>query len=331
MTACPAGDELRTVFFGGGTPSVIGVEQLTSIMNSLQDHFGFTADAEISLEVNPATVDYPQLVELRKNGFNRISIGIQCFDDNMLKILGRRHTAEQARQTVRWARDAGFSNISIDVMSALPSQTTAHHITQLIQACELRPEHISCYSLTLEAGTPLARLVDAGTLSLPDDEAQADMMMATRHVLTEHGYQQYEVSNYCLPGFECRHNQVYWQSLPYFGFGPAAVSTVDGSRQTREPSPARYSELIEQGQSVVVDEEQLTAEQQRFEYIMLALRTTDGFDTQILDTRFEVWPELTGICTNLQGRGLLAPTERGWALTQAGMLLANEVMMEFLS
>ncbi len=323
-------DPLLTVFFGGGTPSVIGVERVSSILDAVVSHFGLHPGAEVSIEVNPATVDYAQLVELRQHGFSRISIGIQCFDDDMLKILGRRHSSEQAKRTVSWAREAGFSNISVDIMSALPSQTTDQHITQLTQACELKPEHISCYSLTLETNTPLARLVEAGKLCLPDDETQAEMMMATWRVLAENGYHQYEVSNYCLPGFECRHNQVYWQSLPYFGFGPAAVSTVNGVRQTREPSPTRYTELMEQGQSVVVEEEQLTTEQQRFEYIMLALRTTDGFSGRLLNERFGGWPELAVICGQLHRRGLLTPTEHGWALTRKGMLLANEVMMEFL-
>lgn len=296
----------------------------------LKQRFGFQPDAEISLEVNPATVDAGQLSQLKLAGFNRISIGIQCLDDNMLRLLGRRHNAEQAKQTIFDARTAGFENISIDLMSALPAQTLEHHIEQLKLGSELQPDHISCYSLTLEPQTPLYSLVANGTLALPDDGIQAEMMLATEQILSARGYHRYEVSNYCKPGFECRHNMVYWQSLPYFGFGPAAVSTIDGVRQSREPSPLRYAELIESEDSAVIDKELLTPEQQRFEFVMLALRTTAGFDNIELTNRFGEWPELPVICERMCRTGQLTPTGNGWKLTASGMLVANDVMLEFL-
>ena len=327
---CSGREPLHTVFFGGGTPSIIGADRLVSILNELNQHFGIVPEAEITVEVNPATVNIKQLSMLRSAGFNRISIGVQCFDDAMLRLLGRRHNADQAKQTMVIARDAGFSNVSIDLMSALPSQTVDHHINQLQQACELSPEHISCYSLTLEANTRLAQMVADGTVSLPDDTVQAEMMLVTNQVLQHRGYHQYEVSNYCQTGYECQHNMVYWQALPYWGFGPAAVSTVDGIRYSREPSPTRYAQLVEASLSPVIDEERLTQEQQRFEFLMLALRTTAGFDIQQLYRRYGPWSGLPQICERLISTGHLIRNGQRYHLSSHGMLVANDVILEFL-
>ena len=326
----PYDGELDTLFFGGGTPSTIGVPRLLSLLDAIKSKFTVGPHAEVSIEVNPATVNLEQLTQLRQAGFNRISIGVQSFDDVMLRRLSRRHSAQQAKQTVKDARSAGFDNINIDLMSALPDQTPDHHHEQLTQALEQDIDHISCYVLSIEPGTPLAAQAESGLLDMPDSDLQADMLQHTHELLTSHGYEHYEVSNYCKPGHQCRHNLVYWDSLPYYAFGPAAVSTIDQVRQTREPSPLKYCELIENEQSPLCDEEHLSLEEMRFEYLMLSLRINGGFSLSTFTHRYGEWNQLEGICQRLCEHQLLERTPQGYRLTFRGMLIANEVMMEFL-
>ncbi len=326
----PYGGDLHTLFFGGGTPSIIGVRRLLSLLDAIKNQFIVSPHAEVSIEVNPATVNLEQLTQLRQSGFNRISIGVQSFDDDMLRRLSRRHSAQQAIQTIRDARTAGFDNINIDLMSALPGQTLDHHHDQLMKALEQDVDHISCYVLSVESDTPLAVQVESGMLDVPDSDLQADMLQHTHELLTNHGYEHYEVSNYCKPGYQCRHNLVYWSSLPYYAFGPAAVSTIDQIRLTREPSPLKYCELMENAQSPICDEEHLSLEEMRFEYLMLALRTSKGFSMSVLSHRYGEWDQLEAICQRLCDRQLLERTAQGYHLTFRGMLIANEVMMEFL-
>ncbi|MCD8131901.1 MAG: radical SAM family heme chaperone HemW [Lachnospiraceae bacterium] len=217
---------VRTVFFGGGTPTAVKPESLCRVLGTIREVFSVDSDAEISLECNPGTASQEALREYRRAGFNRISIGLQSADEELLKALGRIHTYEQFLQTYGWAREAGFENINVDLMSALPGQTPEQYEDTLYRVLALKPEHISAYSLIVEEGTPFASM----ELDLPTEEVDRLMYQRTEEILKGFGYERYEISNYALPGRECRHNLVYWQRGAYLGLGLGAASFYDHIR-----------------------------------------------------------------------------------------------------
>lgn len=229
-----------TVYFGGGTPSFFGAENLEKILDELQKRFHFGADPEITLEANPDSVTPQGLKRLVCAGFNRISIGVQSDQDDMLKRLGRPHTYEQARMAVVRAREAGFANLSLDLMFGLPNQTLTGWRDTLENVLRLKPEHMSCYALKVEPNTPLWEYRDCA--NLPNDDVQADMYLAASEILQDHGYEHYEISNFAKPGFRSRHNLKYWTGGEYLGFGPCAASDFAGKRFTIEPDLRTYVE-----------------------------------------------------------------------------------------
>ena len=238
-----------TVYFGGGTPSFFGAENLEKILDELQKRFHFGADPEITLEANPDSVTPQGLKRLVRAGFNRISIGVQSDQDEMLKRLGRPHTYEQARMAVVRAREAGFANLSLDLMFGLPNQTLTGWRDTLENVLRLKPEHMSCYALKVEPNTPLWEYRDCA--NLPNDDVQADMYLAASEILQDHGYEHYEISNFAKPGFRSRHNLKYWTGGEYLGFGPCAASDFAGKRFTIEPDLRAYVEGIAHHGSVL--------------------------------------------------------------------------------
>ena len=250
QTVCPAGTPVDTVFFGGGTPSVLSGGQIERIMEALHAFFSVQSDAEISMEMNPGTADAEKLYRLKKAGINRLSLGVQSMHDRELALLGRIHTADQARLSYEQAREAGFDNINIDLMSALPGQSFESWADTLEQSVRWAPEHISAYSLIIEPGTPFAAMYEKGSLpGLPDEDTDREMYHYTGTCLAEHGYRQYEISNYAIPGRECRHNSGYWTGHPYLGLGVGAASYVNGVRFSNCTDLRKYMDVLESGKS----------------------------------------------------------------------------------
>ena len=276
-----------TIFFGGGTPSLLSPRNIHDILEHLYKTFRVIQGAEITLETNPGTVDRNKLKEFYDAGVNRLSIGIQSFHDDDLRFLTRIHSSNDARQTVRIAREVGFENINIDLMFSLPDQTLQRWNENLRQAVDLRPQHISAYSLIVEQGTPLARMVRAQQVSPLPVETDAELYEFTMEYLASEGYRQYEVSNYAREGYECRHNVAYWSHAPYLGFGPSAHSFWSKKRWWNIANVSSYCETILRGKMPVAGEETLRNDQLLDEIIMLGLRSR-GVNLQELKERLGV-------------------------------------------
>lgn len=241
------GKPLETVFFGGGTPSLLSVEQLTQILARLDHRFGIGMDAEISMEVDPGTFDLKQIQGYRVAGVNRVSLGVQAFQPELLAACGRSHTVAEIYTAIDSVRQAGFTNISLDLISGLPYQTLEHWQDSLDKAIALAPTHLSCYDLTVESVTPFGRQYKPGISPLPSDETTAEMYRMAQRLLTEAGYEHYEISNYAKPGYQCRHNRVYWENRPFYGFGMGATSYVQGDRVARPRKTGEYYQWVERG------------------------------------------------------------------------------------
>ncbi|AFH47850.1 Oxygen-independent coproporphyrinogen III oxidase [Ignavibacterium album JCM 16511] len=264
---------ITSIFFGGGTPSLMSVEYIADIIKHSKNKFNFSDNAEITLEINPGTVNKEKLIEFRNTGINRISIGIQSFDESDLKFLTRIHDKQTAINTVYNAADAGFENISIDLIFNLPDQSKEKWKLNLQQAVGLPIKHISAYSLILERGTILNKLVLDGKVKVQDEDYDAELYELTIDFLTENGFIQYEVSNFAKPGYECIHNNAYWHHQDYIGFGPSAHSFVENKRWWNFSSLKRYISEVELKQIALMNSETLTQQQLQDEYIMLALRS----------------------------------------------------------
>ncbi|NJP10854.1 MAG: coproporphyrinogen III oxidase [Leptolyngbyaceae cyanobacterium RU_5_1] len=236
---------LETVFFGGGTPSLLSAEQLSRILDMLNQQFGISAQAEISMEVDPGTFDPAQIAGYRSAGVNRVSLGVQAFQPELLRVCGRSHTIEDIYMAVELIRQAGFTNINLDLISGLPHQTLEQWEASLQTAIALVPTHLSCYDLTIEPITAFGRQYKPGIQPLPTDETTADMYRTAQQTLTAAGYKHYEISNYAKPGYQCRHNRVYWENRPFYGFGMGATSYLGGDRVARPRKTWEYYEWVE--------------------------------------------------------------------------------------
>ncbi|WP_284708386.1 radical SAM family heme chaperone HemW [Sporomusa sphaeroides] len=321
-----------TVYIGGGTPSVLPVPLLEQIVASLEDNFTIESGAEISMEANPGTVTRQQLAALKAAGINRLSFGVQSFNDDLLTGLGRIHQTADSLAVVEYAQAVGFNNISIDLMYGLPGQTVAGFFRELEQAAALHTAHISVYGLKLEEGTPLATAAEQGLLALPDEAAEEAMYNAMSEFLPSQGLARYEISNFARPGFECRHNLKYWHYQPYLGLGAAAHSFLNRQRTGTVTGIKEYISRVTTGRSPVVMEEILTLGESMAEYIFLALRTTCGMRLSHFTRYFGVdFFDLFGnVFARLQRQGLLeADDERIW-LTDTGMKFGNIVFRSFL-
>lgn len=268
--------EVHSVFFGGGTPSIISAEAIMQILETLRAHFTFLPEAEITIECNPGTLTAQKAQLYKQAGINRISFGAQAADNDMLRLLERIHTAETFEESMNIARDAGFHNINVDVMSALPGQTVLGYENSLKRILTYAPEHISAYSLIVEEDTPLYRHLKEYP-PLPDEDAEREMYYLTRELLEDAGYRQYEISNYAKPGFACRHNLSYWERHDYLGFGIGAASLFEGYRMSNIRELQEY--IKRAGNSCVVAENtKLTPQACMEEFMFLGLRKTAGID-----------------------------------------------------
>jgi len=355
QTICPTGSPVDTVFFGGGTPSVLSGSQIDRIMEALHSFFSIQEDAEISMETNPGTADDEKLRVLKTAGINRLSLGVQSMHDRELALLGRIHTAGQARQTFEKARKAGFDNINIDLMSALPGQSLESWADTLEQAVRWAPEHISAYSLIIEEGTPFAAMYENGSLpTLPDEDTDREMYHYTGSFLAEHGYQRYEISNYALPGRECRHNSGYWTGHPYLGLGIGAASYVNGTRfsnctdlreylevlgrqkdradATEQTDKAKQAEKTGIASLIRTDLHSLSAEEQMEEFMFLGLRMTKGVRSAVFTERFgkSIEQVYGRILERHISQGVLEKTPGGYRLTDRGVDVSNYVLADYL-
>jgi len=322
---------LTTIFFGGGTPTMLSPDVLRELLYDCLHHFPCAEEMEISMEVNPATVDARGLQALRKSGFNRLSIGVQSFNDRHLQRLGRPHTAADAVLTVQMARQAGFTNISLDLMYGLPSQNTRSWQGCLDQALDLNIQHLSLYELTIEENTPFAAGLDRGELQLPEEEIVLSMMETIRESIASAGFVRYEISNFARPGYECRHNINYWQNGDYIGLGPGAVSCLDGTRRTAITDVERFCERLEKG-SEWQEEETLDNEARFRETIIMGLRMTQGVSIQGITERFALNPlsYYGKTLDQLMEAKLLVVDQDRLRLTDRGLVLANTVMAELV-
>jgi putative oxygen-independent coproporphyrinogen III oxidase len=272
-----------TLYLGGGTPSLLAAEQLAVLLENLQEHFAFALDTEITLEANPDDLTPPLLKRYLELGINRLSLGVQSFDDRELAFLGRRHDALRALQALGWAREAGFAKLGLDLIYGLPGQTVDQWQGNLETALSFLPEHLSCYQLTIEAGTPLARRQAEGQFQSLSEEAGREFFLFTSRFLEETGYLHYEISNFARGNDNrSQHNSKYWNHTPYLGLGPAAHSYKDGRRWWNHRSLKDYCQALSEGGSPVADEEVLTPEQTRLEALCLGLRTREGVDLDLL-------------------------------------------------
>ena len=326
-------ESVDTIYFGGGTPSLLWPAQLEVILNAVLERFAVSLNAEVTLEINPGSATPETLSEFRRLGVNRASFGAQTFDDNELARLGRSHSADDTRRTFRYLRDADFANVSFDLIAGLPGQTMAGWQRNLDEAFALRPEHLSFYLLEVHQGTPLADHIKKGIQPSPDDDLAAEMYAVMLDRASEAGYEHYEISNLCLPGLESRHNTKYWTAAPYFGFGCSAHS-YDGNfrRWANERDLLRYMGTIEQGSTGVVSETQLTTADRQAEAMFLGLRMMHGFSFAEYQQTFgaDLRAQHETDLARFREAGLIECNGDLLKLTRAGALLSNEVFAAFI-
>jgi oxygen-independent coproporphyrinogen III oxidase len=336
ITAAEAGPlAFDTIYFGGGTPSVLDPAEVGGILDRLASRFRFAGPVEVTIEANPGTVDFEKLRGFRAAGVNRLNLGVQSFQEENLRVLGRIHSAGQAHATLAAARRAGFENIGLDLMYGLPGQSRESWSADLESALAHGPEHIAAYMLSVEAGTPLAEDQRLGRFRPAPEEDVADLFVATSETLSERGFLHYEVSNFarCAEGGACharisRHNAKYWTYAPYLGFGPAAHSFLPPRRFWNHRDLPRYAADAAAGRRAPAGEETLTVDQQKLEVIMLGLRTSAGVDLEGFRERFGTdFRRLYGPAAQaLADRGLLTFGDGRCAPTRKGMLYLNTVI-----
>ena len=322
--------QVSTVFFGGGTPSVLQGEQIKRIMETLRKVFVFETDAEISMEMNPGTVTSEKLVAYREAGINRLSIGLQSVQDEELKLLGRIHTYDEFLHSYELARKAGFENINIDLISAIPGQTVSSWAETLKTIVELEPEHISAYSLIIEEGTPFFEKYGEGfgQEMLPSEDEEREMYRQTKQILHEAGYERYEISNYAKEGRECRHNIGYWERAPYLGFGIGAASLFEETRSANPSNIEEYRTSFEKK----FQAEKLSVEEQIEEFMFLGLRMMKGISKQKFAEAFgkEIEEIYGKQIERLKKAELLEENDDRIYLTEKGIDISNSVLVEFM-
>jgi oxygen-independent coproporphyrinogen-3 oxidase len=318
-----------SVYFGGGTPSLLSPDQVSRILNAVRQSVTVSPDAEITMEMNPATVTPETLAAYRELGINRASFGVQTFNDRDLKLLARGHDANDARNTFRMLREAGFHNVSFDLIAGLPGQTMQDWQTNLGEAIKLDPEHISLYLLEIHSGTPLAEQVNSGRRPPPDDALAAEMYEIMLDRLAESGYAQYEISNFAKPGFESRHNTKYWRLDPVYGFGVSAHSFDGRQRYSNDRDTAKYVDCISREGSAVVMREDIDLAS---EFVFLGLRLESGIDLSEYRERFgrDLIGEFGSQLDELTIAGLVESPSDHLRLTRKGKLFSNEVFSVFV-
>jgi oxygen-independent coproporphyrinogen-3 oxidase len=340
------GKRVETVYFGGGTPSLLPLAEAERLIEGLRQRFAVATEAEVSLEANPESVDLAYLRGLRTLGFNRLSLGVQSFDEEELRFLGRIHTATGAAAAYDAARRAGFADVGLDLIFGLPEQRPSRWRRSLARALRLGPEHLSLYALTVEEGTPLARAMSEGKVQEPDEDAQAAMYTESEERLEAAGYEHFEISNWARPGHRCRHNLTYWETRPYLGLGAGAHSYLGGCRFANTPLPKDYIELVqasgppEEGAGgldlsrmpQVASLERLDEQTEMADTVILGLRLAEGVSLRRFRERFGVGLEerYAQEISELTAWGLLEVSAGRLRLTRRGRLLANEAFLRFL-
>ena len=319
-----------TIYFGGGTPSFFGGEGMATILTTIRKSFDVSSDAEITFEANPDSVNDRLLRRLRSEGFNRVSLGIQCDDDKILKQIGRPHNYAQAVNAVQRLRRFGFKNISVDLMYGLPGQSLDAWEKTLLNVLTLNPEHISCYGLKVEEGTPLYDVREFSNLA--DDDTQADMYLSAIQILRQHGYRQYEISNFCRKGHVSRHNLKYWNGGAYLGFGPDASSDFGGRRFAIIRDLQGYIDGIKNGGQVLREVQEVAPRERAGEYLMMRLRTVSGLDPKLYEQQFLLpFEPLEQALLRCKEHRLAEKTFDGrWHLTPQGFLVSNSIISDLL-
>jgi oxygen-independent coproporphyrinogen-3 oxidase len=321
-----------TLYFGGGTPSLLTPGEIESVISECRTALGLATGAEVTLEANPESVDRARLEAFRLAGVNRVSFGVQSFRDEELQRLGRVHTAERARRAVGDARNAGFDNVSIDLMMWLPGQQVEHWLTSVEDAIRVSPDHVSLYILEVYPHLPLKQEIDQHHWIQAPDEGVAEMYEAAMSMLDAAGYEQYEISNVCRPGRESRHNLKYWMDGEWLGFGPGAHSTYNGSRWRNVSATDDYIRRIASAMPVAVDRCALSSEERLGDALFTGLRLSRGIDMTILSSRYgiDVWERFGAELARFCDTGILLQEHGRLRLTRQGMLVANEVMSVFV-
>ncbi|MBN3876998.1 MULTISPECIES: radical SAM family heme chaperone HemW [unclassified Nostoc] len=323
------GQPLKTIFFGGGTPSLLSIEQLQRIVTELQKHFGIASGAEISMEIDPGTFDLAHIAGYRNAGVNRVSLGVQAFQGELLQRAGRSHSVEDIFAAVELIHQVEIPVFSLDLISGLPHQSLDQWQYSLEKAVAIAPTHISIYDLTIEPGTAFGRYYKPGDTPLPTDEATVKMYEMGQQILTSAGYEHYEISNYAQPGHQCRHNRVYWENRPYYGFGMGAASYVEGKRFTRPRKTKEYYQWVQAGG--VIDCDVIPPKEVLLETLMLGLRLAEGLSLVALAEAFGE-AKVEEICRYLQ-----LYFEKGWVevvggrlrlIDPQGFLFSNVVLAE---
>jgi putative oxygen-independent coproporphyrinogen III oxidase len=321
-----------TIYFGGGTPTTLTVEQISSLIEACRRMFDVAPDSEITAEANPGAISQNYLEELRAAGVNRLSFGVQSFDDDELRMIGRTHSAEEARDAVQTARDAGFANVSIDLIAGLPEQKMETWRRNLEEAFALAPDHLSVYLLELYKDAPLLHRINRGELRAIDDELTVEMYFALTDEAERQGFDHYEISNWALPGSESRHNLKYWTGAPYWAFGVSAAGYDGRTRWSNTRNIHEYLAKIESGQSPIAEVVELDDDDQQSENLFLRLRLKDGVDLDDHLRRFGVnaLERYRDEIERLRDAGLVELGENRLKISRAGAVLANEVFAAFV-
>jgi oxygen-independent coproporphyrinogen-3 oxidase len=319
-----------TLYFGGGTPSLLSIKQFNNILMRAQKTFSFTKDPEITVEINPADMNLHDLQSLRCMGVNRISIGVQSFHDDVLALLGRRHTGNQARHAIEDARRAGYENISLDLMYGIPGQAVFSWEKTLQEAISFAPEHLSCYELTVENNTPLGEKCRMGEFLLPDEGRQLDLFIVTSGILENAGYLHYEVSSFSRnKTLRSQHNSKYWSHTPYLGLGPSAHSFAENRRWWNKDSLTEYVTDVSRGTFPVASSEILSAEAMRLEALFLGFRTNEGIHLNNFNTRFfcNLLEEKADLIKKLQNSGFVMVKDGYLRPTRSGLAVADSLSL----
>ncbi|MBE9532425.1 MAG: radical SAM family heme chaperone HemW [Proteobacteria bacterium] len=328
---------LDTIYIGGGTPSILSPKEVSRLFAHIKESFEWTPEIEATIEVNPSSIDMAKLEAYLASGINRLSLGVQSFNDTELKALGRTHSAKEAKAAFFMARKAGFKSIGIDLIYAIPGQSVDSFRENLVEAIELKPEHISVYGLTLEEGTPMKEAVESGEVELVSEEVEAECYELLVESLTKAGYVHYEISNFALSGFESRHNLRYWETHDYLGLGAGAHSclagTADGESLTKRwwnvKEVEGYMGLVEEEGQALAGVEALTHDEERIEALYLGLRLLKGLNIKAFETKFNISP--TALLDNKAISGglvVIDDAEGGeprLRLTSRGLLFSNEI------
>ncbi|MDK9717048.1 MAG: radical SAM family heme chaperone HemW [Trichlorobacter sp.] len=333
--AFPDNQPLRSLYFGGGTPSLLNPAQIDRLIATSRTLFGHANGIEISLEANPGTVSLPSLTGYHQAGVTRLSLGAQSFNDRMLQTLGRRHTADETRSAFQLAQQAGFSSIGLDLICGLPQQTETDWQSDLEEALALLPDHFSVYGLSIEEGTTFSTRYPDGSAELPDDDQSATMLETADTVLTAAGYEHYEIANFARPGCRSQHNCGYWQRDGYLGIGPGAHSFLqqgNGLRWGNQSAYESWADAILHNRLAAEDQQQLSREEALSETIFLGLRMADGINLDRFAEQFgeRMEQRFATEIAQLQQAGLLTCTAEKIALTRQGMLLSNQVFVRFI-